>query len=166
MDSRKKSYAVLIITFLVFLIFDQVTKSLVLANLSIHESTVVLEGFFNLTHVRNPGAAFGLLADAPELFRRLFFIIITAVVMVAVLFYFWQGGIGQTRQTVALALILAGGAGNLIDRIRFGEVVDFLDVYIGTYHWPAFNVADSAISVGAILLIFDLLGKPAKGGRG
>ncbi len=165
MNSRRQAYVVFVTTFLVFLIFDQVTKSLVLTNLLIHESKVILEGLINLTHVRNPGAAFGFLADAPELFRRFFFIIITSVVMIAVLFYFWQSRIYQTRHTVALALILSGGAGNLIDRIRFDEVVDFLDVYIGTYHWPAFNVADSAISVGAILLLIDLLGKPEKSGK-
>ncbi len=164
MTNRRQAYIVFIAAFLFFLVLDQVTKSLVLANLLIHESKVVLEGLINLTHVRNPGAAFGFLADAPESFRRFFFIIITSLVMIAVLIYFWQGKIYQIRHTVALALILSGGTGNLIDRIRFGEVVDFLDLYIGTYHWPTFNVADSAISAGAILLIYDLLRKPD--GRG
>ncbi|MDI6726037.1 MAG: signal peptidase II [Smithellaceae bacterium] len=157
MEAQMRAYATFAATVLVIVVLDQITKSLVLANLMLHETRVLVEGFINLVHVRNPGAAFGFLADAPELFRRFFFIIITVLVIIFVLFYFWHSRIYAVRPTIALALILAGGAGNLIDRIRFGEVVDFLDVYLGIYHWPAFNVADSAISVGAVLLLLDLL---------
>ncbi len=157
MEGQMRAYVTMAATVLVIVALDQITKSLVLANLLLYETRVLVEGFINLVHVRNPGAAFGLLADTPEWFRGSFLIIITVLVMILVLLYFWHSRIYATRPTIALALILAGGAGNLIDRIRFGEVVDFLDLYLGTYHWPAFNVADSAISVGAVLLFLELL---------
>ena len=131
----------------------------------IHEGFPVIDGFFNIVHVRNPGAAFGFLAGA------------SPAVPVGFFHRGDRGGDpphppvppeGPDRGAfagLALALILAGAVGNLIDRVRFGEVVDFLDVYIGTYHWPAFNVADSAITVGAILLAMILLRRRKEGQR-
>ena len=133
------------------------TSAWILSTMRIHDSFVVVEGFFSITHVRNPGAAFGFLAGAPPLFRYLFFIAITVAAIALILYYLHSSRIEEPSLVSALALILAGAVGNLIDRIRFGEVVDFLDVYIGSYHWPAFNVADSAITVGAGVLMAILL---------
>lgn len=138
-------------------LLDQLAKAWILAHLRIHEGFPVIEGFFNIVHVRNPGAAFGFLAGASPVFRQVFFLAAVVAAILCVLYYLrtlpaWDG-----LSRLALLLILAGAVGNLIDRLRFGEVVDFLDLYVGSYHWPAFNVADSAISIGALLLAFLLL---------
>lgn len=123
----------------------------------LHESFAVIDGFFNITSVRNPGAAFGFLAGAPPLFRAVFFIAVTVGAIVLILYYLRISMIDDYPIILSLSLIFSGAAGNLIDRVRFGEVVDFLDVYAGSYHWPAFNVADSAITVGATVMIFAIL---------
>jgi signal peptidase II len=153
---RKKNILFLAIASLVVLL-DQATKVWILATLKLHEGFPLIDGFFNIVHVRNPGAAFGFLAGAPPLFRYLFFIAVTVAAIVLILHYLRASRIEDFSLVSALALILAGAVGNLIDRIRFGEVVDFLDVYIGSHHWPAFNVADSAITVGAGVLMAALL---------
>lgn len=139
------------------LLLDQITKYLVDTSMRLHESIPVIKGLFNITYVRNPGAAFGFLAGASPLFRSIFFVSVTLLAIFLVLHYIWKSRAGELVMTFALSLILSGAVGNLIDRIRFGEVIDFLDVYIGSYHWPAFNVADSAISVGAAILFIGLI---------
>ena len=149
---RKKNILFLAITVLVVLL-DQATKAWILSTVRLYDSFAVIGGLFNITHVRNPGAAFGFLAAAPPLFRYIFFIAVTLAAILLILRYLRVSRIEKTSLVSALALILAGAAGNLIDRVRFGEVVDFLDVYIGAHHWPAFNVADSAITVGAACLM-------------
>ncbi|MBU1965700.1 MAG: signal peptidase II [Proteobacteria bacterium] len=153
---QKRNILFLAITFLVMLL-DQATKAWIISTMRIYDSFVVIEGFFSITHVRNPGAAFGFLAGAPPLFRHIFFLAITVAAIALILHYLRVSRIEEPSLVSALALILAGAVGNLIDRIRFGEVVDFLDVYIGSHHWPAFNVADSAITVGAVVLMAVLL---------
>jgi signal peptidase II len=153
---RKKNILFLAITGLVVLL-DQLSKIWIVASLRLHEGFPLIDGFFNIVHVRNPGAAFGFLAAAPPLFRSVFFIAVTVAAILLILRYLRVSRIEQPSLLWALALILSGAVGNLIDRVRFGEVVDFLDVYVGTYHWPAFNVADSAITVGAAILIMILL---------
>ena len=155
---RKRNILFLVATFLVILL-DQATKAWIISTMRLYDSFVVIGGFFNITHVRNPGAAFGFLAAAPPLFRYIFFIAVTLAAILLILHYLRVSRIEETSLVSALALILAGAVGNLIDRVRFGEVVDFLDVYIVSYHWPAFNVADSAITVGAAILILVLLRK-------
>ena len=117
----------------------------------------VIEGFFSLVYVMNPGAAFGFLAGAPEIFRYFFFIGITSLAMLLIIYYILKSKQERLPVIISLTLIFGGAVGNLIDRIRFGAVVDFLDFYIGTWHWPAFNVADSAISAGAVLMIWGIL---------
>ena len=139
------------------IVLDQATKAWIVGAMRLHDSYAVIGGFFNITSVRNPGAAFGFLAGAPPLFRTIFFIAITVGAILLILYYLRVSKIDDYFLIVSLALIFAGAAGNLIDRVRFGEVVDFLDVYLGSYHWPAFNVADSAISVGAFIMIAALL---------
>ncbi len=161
---QKKNVLMLTIAGVVILL-DQLTKAWVMMTMRIHEGFPVIDGFFNIVYVRNPGAAFGFLAGASPVFRSVFFIAVTAVAIVIILQYLRKARVEELSLVVALALIVAGAVGNLIDRVRFGEVVDFLDVYIGTYHWPAFNVADSAITCGAILLGIILLRRKDGTGR-
>jgi len=153
----RKKYVLMLATAGVIILLDQLTKAWITMTLRVHEGFSVVDGFFNIVHVRNPGAAFGFLAGASPAFRSFFFIAVTAAAILIILQYLRKARIEDLSLIVALALIVAGAVGNLIDRVRFGEVVDFLDVYIGTYHWPAFNVADSAITCGAILLAMILL---------
>jgi len=136
---------------------DQFTKFLVLAKLELYESVVLIGGFLNLVHVRNPGAAFGMLANlSPSLRMALFFIV--ALLVLAFIIYLILTVKGKDEALCfPLALIFAGTIGNTIDRFRFGEVIDFIDCYIGNLHWPAFNIADSALSLGAIWLLLALL---------
>jgi signal peptidase II len=138
------------------LILDQITKFYVDSSMRLHESIPVIQGFFSITYVRNPGAAFGFLADASPLFRSIFFVAVTGLAVILVVQDIWKSRAEEPLLTFALSLILSGAVGNLIDRVRLGEVIDFLDVYIGSTHWPAFNVADSAISVGAVILFIEL----------
>ena len=155
---RKNTILFPVIALLVILL-DQMTKAWILASLRLHEGFAVIGGLFNIVHVRNPGAAFGFLAGTPPLFRYVFFIAVTVAAILLIFHYLRVSRIQESSLILALALILAGAVGNLIDRVRFGEVVDFLDVYVGSHHWPAFNVADSAISVGAAILVLALLRK-------
>jgi signal peptidase II len=142
---------------LVVIVLDQLTKAIVLARMDLHQSISVVDGFFALTYVRNTGAAFGLLAgrlaDA-----RVPLLLAVSVAALAVLFWFVRTIPAERRAVItACGAVLGGAIGNMIDRIAYGEVIDFLDVYVGDYHWPAFNVADSAITVGVILLCLDAL---------
>lgn len=135
---------------------------MVMARFSLHESLSVIPGFFDLTYVRNPGAAFGFLAQASPAFRSFFFSAVAVIAVFLILYFIIRHKEGTLLQTTALSLISGGALGNLLDRVRFGEVVDFLDFYVGSYHWPAFNVADSAISVGACLLLYEIFRKKEK----
>ncbi len=124
--------------------------------MGLHESFPVVAGFFNVTYVRNPGAAFGFLAGAAPLFRSVFFLAVTIAAIVLIIHYIRGSEEKEPVLIISLALILGGAVGNLIDRVRLGEVIDFLDVSVSSYHWPAFNVADSAISVGAVMILFTM----------
>ena len=139
------------------LILDQVTKALILAHLPLGGSIPVIRGFFDLTHVHNPGGAFGFLAGMSAEVRSLLFVAVSLVAAGLILYFYWQTPHGQRFLSVGLALIFGGAVGNLVDRMRFGIVVDFLDVYAGTLHWPAFNVADSAITVGVCIFAYHIL---------
>jgi signal peptidase II len=154
----KKNIIFFVIVILV-LAFDQATKAWIVSAMKLHGSFAVIDGLFNIVSVRNPGAAFGFLAGAPPVFRTVFFIAITVGAIVLILYYLRISRIDDLPLVVSLSFIFGGAVGNLIDRVRFGEVVDFLDVYIGSYHWPAFNVADSAISIGAAVMILTMLRK-------
>ncbi len=150
----------------VTVLLDQVTKYLVLKEMRLGQSIPVIDGVFNFTFVMNPGAAFGMLSTLSERFRVPFFLGVSLIAIVLVLFFYFQRARGNRLLQVGLALVLGGAVGNLIDRIRFGEVVDFLDVYYGAYHWPAFNIADSAISIGVGLLILDAVLSAKREGSG
>ena len=147
-------------------ILDQATKLLVQRAFRLGESLPVLPGFFNLTYVLNPGAAFGLLAGAAAAFRGPFFIAVSVLAIAVICYYHARYARGRPLSTVGLALILGGALGNLIDRLRVGMVIDFLDFYLGPYHWPAFNVADSGITVGVSLLLVEMLRERGGNGRG
>jgi signal peptidase II len=136
------------------LLADQATKWLVLQTMPLGE-VIPITGFFNLVHVRNPGAAFSFLADAGGWQRWLFAFF--AVGVSAVLIVMMRKAPGQRLFCFAAALIIGGAIGNLIDRLVFGEVIDFLDFFWNQWHWPAFNLADSAITVGAVVMILDEL---------
>jgi signal peptidase II len=157
-----KKYLLLGVTTGLILLLDQITKFYVDSSMRLHESIPVIQGLFSITHVRNPGAAFGFLADASPLFRAIFFVAVTVLAIILVVHYIWKSRAEEPRLTFALSLILSGAVGNLIDRVRLGEVIDFLDVYIGSTHWPAFNVADSAISVGAVILFIEITRRGGK----
>jgi signal peptidase II len=134
---------------------DQVTKEVIVRTFALHDSRSVISCCFDLTHVRNTGAAFSLLADTPVWFRQPFFLVATGVAVVALLTFLRRTEGANTLAITAIAAILGGAVGNLIDRLRYGEVVDFLLVhwhYI--YLWPAFNVADSCITLGVIGLLW------------
>ena len=153
----KKNIITFILGAAAIIILDQITKAAIVKNFLIHESHTVIDGFFNIVYVMNPGAAFGFLATASATFRYFFFTGITIAVILLIIYYVMKSKPQNMLMVISLTLIFAGAVGNLIDRIRFGAVVDFLDVYIGTAHWPAFNVADSAISVGAVLMIWRMV---------
>ncbi len=154
-----------IITTLTVLL-DQVTKHLVLKEMRVGESIPVVGGFFNLTFVMNPGAAFGILSTLSERFRVPFFLGVSLIAIVLVLLFYFQRARDNGLLQVGLTLVLGGAVGNMIDRVRFGEVVDFIDIYYGQYHWPAFNIADSAISIGVGLLILDAILSARREARG
>lgn len=153
----KRNIIIFILGAAAVIALDQITKTAITSRFLLHESYAVLDGFFNLVYVMNPGAAFGFLAGASAAFRYIFFTGITAVAILLIIYYLVKNQHGSTITVVSLTLIFGGAVGNLIDRIRFGAVVDFLDFYLGTFHWPAFNVADSAITVGAILMIGEII---------
>jgi signal peptidase II len=135
------------------IVFDQMTKTWIVDALGLYESVEIIPGFFNLVYVTNNGAAFSLLANVDSPWRHYFFLGVGSLAMVGLTVAYWKLRKVNRCYSIALALIAGGAAGNLIDRIRFGSVIDFLDLYIGHYHWPAFNVADSAICIGAGLLL-------------
>lgn len=132
---------------------DQASKWFMVSWLALHETFAVVP-FFNLTMAHNPGAAFSFLAHADG-WQRWFFVGLASLVSIALLIWLKRLKPNAKLEAVSIAMILGGALGNLIDRLYYGYVIDFLDVYYGTYHWPAFNVADSAIVVGAVLLIID-----------
>jgi len=136
------------------LIVDQLTKLYIDRTMQLYDSFPVIDGLFSITYLRNRGAAFSFLSEAS--WRLPFFILATVIAVVAILVAFHKLRDEQRFAAVSLTLILSGAVGNLIDRVRLGEVIDFLDVYWGRHHWPAFNVADSAICVGVALLALDM----------
>lgn len=160
--NRRSSPFVPISWGLVVLALDQISKFVVMERFAMYEVLPVIPGLFNLTYVTNTGAAFGLLAGEQTLARQLFFVGV-AVAALLFLFYSFRHFRGQSPVFAhAIGLIAGGALGNLVDRLRFGAVVDFLDFYLGARHWPAFNVADAAISVGVGLFLLASLRSPAE----
>ena len=148
-------YRILLAVTVISLVLDQWTKWLVDQKMALHESIPLIDNFLALTYVRNKGAAFGIFADSS--FRIPFFITVSIVAIVGITWFYRKIEEEQRLLQWALALVLSGAIGNLIDRVLYGEVIDFVDAHWYQYHWPAFNVADSAISVGVTLLLVDLV---------
>jgi signal peptidase II len=138
-------------------LLDRTTKWVVAKNIALHDSTQIIPGFFRITHVQNRGAAFGLFADSPSEWKIAVLVLFSIVALVIVSALLWRNSHSMSTTGVGLALILGGALGNLWDRLVSGRVVDFLLFYIGKYQWPAFNVADSAIVIGAGLLVIEIL---------
>lgn len=138
---------------------DQFTKYLVVSHIPLHDSMRVLDDFFHITHIRNAGVAFGLFAGSISEYKWIFFVLISSVAIVAILVFFNQTPDDRKIAQNGLILILSGAIGNLIDRVLHREVIDFLDFFYNDYHWPAFNVADSCITIGVSLMILDLFQK-------
>jgi signal peptidase II len=147
-----------IATIAVVVVLDQLTKEVVRRTLELYDHVAVIPGFLDFTHVRNTGAAFGLLNAADFPYKPLVMIGIAAIALVAIAVYATQLGFHERMARFGLALILGGAFGNLIDRAVAGHVVDFVDVYWGTAHFWAFNVADAAITVGAVCVLLDMIG--------
>jgi signal peptidase II len=145
-----------LIAFIVLLL-DRLTKRLVAKDISLHDSVTVIKHVFYITHVENRGAAFGIFNDSPSQWKIGLLVLFSIVALVIVSALLWKSSHTLTASAIGLSLILGGAMGNLWDRLLNGRVVDFLLVYIGSYQWPAFNVADSAIVVGAGLLVFEIL---------
>ncbi|MDI7259447.1 MAG: signal peptidase II [Thermodesulfobacteriota bacterium] len=153
----KRKYWVLSITGFVILLLDQYTKYEAQKRIHLHQTIKVIDGFFNLTHLRNPGGAFGIFGGERGGFGSLFFTAVPLVAIGAILYLFYKLKENERPLSLSLSLVLSGAIGNLIDRFRYGEVVDFLDFYLFSYHWPAFNIADSAITIGIGLMVLELL---------
>ena len=136
---------------------DQLTKLWIMATFALHEQLNIIPGFFNLIHVTNTGAAFGFLAGSKSMLRQVFFVGVALMALVIMVFVYGHLKKQGKLFVYALGLIAGGAVGNLIDRLRFGSVIDFLDFYIGSYHWPAFNAADSAITIGVGLFLLGTL---------
>lgn len=150
----KVKYLILLALTPLILIVDQLTKLYIDRTMKLYQSVPLIDGFFSITYLRNRGAAFSFLAEAS--WRLPFFLLATVIAIIAILVAFKKLRDDQRFAAVSLTMILAGAVGNLIDRVRMGEVIDFLDVYWRNQHWPAFNIADSAICVGVALLAFDM----------
>ncbi|ETW96389.1 signal peptidase II [Candidatus Entotheonella palauensis] len=155
-----KKWLLFVILVGVVVALDQSTKQFIDATFNLYESRPVVEGYFSLTYVRNSGAAFGMLSRQDPKFLRLFFLSVTGLALVIVTFYYSRIPWSQRLALCGLGLIMGGALGNGIDRYAIGQVIDFLDVYVGAYHWPAFNVADSAICIGVGFLLIDSFRRP------
>ena len=140
---------------IVILALDQVSKTLVVRNIALHQTVTVIPGFFSISHVLNPGAAFSLFADA-SVYGPKALITFSSLILVAIAIVLSRSRSGFTVTSLALSLIMGGAMGNLVDRLRFGSVIDFLMFKLGNYYWPDFNAADSAIVVGSLMLVADL----------
>lgn len=150
----KLKYLMLLVVSTLLIGIDQATKLYIDRTMDLHTSITVVENFFNITYMRNKGAAFSFLANFS--YRLPFFILVSLIAVVVIVAFFRKLRPDQNFTAFALSLIFAGAVGNLIDRVRLGEVIDFLDVHWYEHHWPAFNVADSAICVGVFLLAIDM----------
>ena len=140
-------------------IADQMTKWLILNYLPFNDHIPVIAGFFNIVHIHNPGGAFGLLANLGSGLRTIIFLFISSLAVGLIFYFYKKTPASHPWLAAGFAMIFGGAIGNLIDRLRFGIVIDFLDFYIAKYHWPAFNIADSAITVGITVFVIHILFK-------
>ena len=141
----------------VIVAIDQITKLIVDRTMPLYHSIPVIDGFFDLTYIRNTGAAFGILAGSGATFRLPFLMFFSLLAIGFIILMLRRLPEGETGLIIALTFILGGAIGNLIDRFAYAEVIDFLDFYWGNYHWPAFNIADSFITVGVTITVYYLI---------
>jgi len=151
----KNKYLFLSIVAIPLIVLDQATKLIIVRTMELHTIIPIIRNFFDIVHARNQGAAFGVLRDSS--IRLPFLIGVSLLAAVVIVFVFRKLRPDQKLSAWGLSLVLSGAVGNLIDRIRFGEVVDFLSVHWHEHYWPAFNVADSAICIGVGLLALDMI---------
>ncbi|PIP74048.1 MAG: signal peptidase II [Nitrospinae bacterium CG22_combo_CG10-13_8_21_14_all_47_10] len=152
----RNKYLVLFSMSGILVVVDQYTKLMVSLHIPLNYSVKVIEDFFNLTHIRNSGVAFGLFASEQSEYKALMFVTISAIAIMAILVIFHQTPKEKKMVQTGLILIFSGAIGNLIDRSLHGEVIDFVDFFIKGYHFPAFNIADSCITIGVALMVIDL----------
>jgi signal peptidase II len=149
-----------IIIAVLIVLCDRMTKWVISQKIALSDSVDVIPGVFRLTHVQNQGAAFGLFADSPSEWKVAMLILFSVAALAVVSALLWKNGNALNATAIALSLVFGGALGNLWDRVVSGRVIDFLDFYFGSHHWPAFNIADSAIVVGALLLLSEIFLAP------
>lgn len=154
MDISVKSMTRLVLISGAITAADQAAKKMVTGSIALYDTVPVIPGLFNITHILNPGGAFGLFASHSPEFRQFFFLFVSTLVACLLLWFYKKTADTHVWLSSAFACIFGGAVGNLIDRFRFGRVVDFLDFYIASWHWPAFNIADSFICIGMALFIY------------
>ena len=152
-----RRYTILVAVCGCVVLMDQVTKILIHNSMRLYSREPVINGILDLHYIRNTGAAFGFLSGSHSVFRLPFFIGVSVIAIVIILYLFNKMEESETLAPLALSLVLGGAMGNLVDRIRLGEVIDFIYFHYRRFAWPAFNVADIAITSGVILLIFHML---------
>jgi signal peptidase II len=138
-------------------VLDRITKWVVVKKIVLEDAIPIIPGFFRLTHLENPGAAFSLFAESTSPFKTALLIAFSLAALAVVAYLLWKNRDEFNATTLSLSLILGGAIGNLWDRLADGMVTDFLDFYLGNHHWPPFNIADSAIVVGALLLLLRMM---------
>jgi signal peptidase II len=152
-----KKYLKLTLIAGIVVLLDQLSKALIVKVLPLHSARTVIDGFFNLVHIHNPGGAFGLMAGMGPAVRTTVFLIVSAMAVGLILYFYHTTPADRPWLATGFAMIFGGAVGNMIDRVRMGAVVDFLDFHIGGWHWPAFNVADSAITVGVGVFVLHVV---------
>ena len=145
------------------LVLDRWTKILIQSRFDLNESVSIIDGFFNITYVRNTGVAFGIFSSVSSPAKSVLLSAFTALAAALVTVYAVRTPVRNRLLQLALGFILGGALGNLYDRLAYGYVVDFLEFYVGNYHWPSFNIADSAISIGVVLLSIEVIRNEAPG---
>jgi len=158
----RKKYLILVVVFCGVFFFDQITKAYVHRTLYEFQSVEIIKDFFHITHVRNTGAAFGLLAGPAHPLRTILFVVISGVAIGVILLIYRKIEDGDTLHALAFSFLLGGAVGNLVDRVWMGQVIDFLDFHWYDHHWPAFNFADSAICGGIGLILLNMLMGPRR----
>jgi len=153
----KRDYLLFIGVAFIILLLDQASKWMAVTHIEAHQSLSVIPGFFNLVLVKNRGMAFGIFSNTRSGFYYYFLLFTTIGATGVILFFFFWIKRRKKWLTVGLSLILGGALGNLVDRVRLGYVIDFLDFFLKGYHWPAFNVADSGITAGTFWLLFNII---------
>ena len=153
----KRNHALFIGLALIVALIDQVSKWLALSHVAPHQILSVIPGFFHIVLVKNRGMAFGILNQTKPGFASIFLLATTIAAIGVIIFFFFWAKRNHRWLTSGLSLILGGAMGNLIDRIQLGYVIDFLDFFLADYHWPAFNMADSAVTVGTCWILFNVI---------